>query len=51
MEVLAARLLGPGALAALRQPLAGPVELLLGGADPRALYAHSLLPPPGELLR
>ncbi|NLB07205.1 MAG: signal peptide peptidase SppA, partial [Desulfobulbaceae bacterium] len=51
VEVLAARLLGPGALAALRQPLSGPVELLLGGADPRALYAHSLLPPPGELLR
>lgn len=51
VEVLAARLLGPGPLAALRQPLSGPVELLLGGTDPRALYAHSLLPPVGELLR
>jgi protease-4 len=51
VEVLAARLFGSGTLAALGRPLAGPVALLLGGADPRALYAHSLLPPPGELLR
>jgi len=51
VEVLVARLFGPGPLAALGRPLAGPVELLLGGADPRALYAHSLLPPPGELFR
>ena len=51
VEVLVARLFGSWALAGLGRPLAGPVELLLGGADPRALYAHSLLPPAGELFR
>ena len=51
VEVLVARLFGSWALAGLGRPLAGPVELLLGGADPRALYAHSLLPPADELFR
>ena len=51
VEVLAARLLGPRTLAALRAPLADQVDLLVAGTDPRALYAHSLLPPAGELFR
>ena len=51
VEVLAARLLGPRTLAALRAPLADQVDLLVAGTDPRALYAHSLLPPAAALLR
>ncbi|MDX9834075.1 MAG: signal peptide peptidase SppA, partial [Desulfobulbus sp.] len=51
VEVLVAWLLGPGPLAMLPQPLSGPVEVLLNSTDPRALYAHSLLPPAAELLR
>lgn len=51
VEVLVTWLLGPGPLAMLPQPLSGPVEVLLNSTDPRALYAHSLLPPAAELLR